>query len=85
MSNSTITPWVVGNWKMNPMHADALKLIEEFKLLLQQEPISQAACHIGVSPVSIALTNIQAHLLKSEQNLPYTYTNTLVEIRTKCG
>ena len=31
MSSPTITPWVVGNWKMNPMHADALQLIEEFK------------------------------------------------------
>ena len=31
MSNLTVTPWVVGNWKMNPVHADAFQLIEEFK------------------------------------------------------
>ncbi|MBD0231256.1 triose-phosphate isomerase, partial [Acinetobacter baumannii] len=28
MSGSTITPWVVGNWKMNPMRANANQLIE---------------------------------------------------------
>ena len=79
MSNSTITPWVVGNWKMNPMHADALKLIEEFKLLLQQEPISQAACHIGVSPISIALTNIQAHLAEFNRTI-YTVAQDVSKI-----
>ena len=39
MSSSTITPWVIGNWKMNPMHASAFQLIEEFEQLLQQEQI----------------------------------------------
>lgn len=62
MSSSTITPWVVGNWKMNPTHANAFQLIEEFKQLLQQENISPEQCHIGVAPIAIALTNIQIQL-----------------------
>ena len=36
MSGSTITPWVVGNWKMNPMRANANQLIEEFKQLFEE-------------------------------------------------
>ena len=56
MSNSAITPWVIGNWKMNPMHASAFQLIEEFKQLLQQDNISPEQCHIGVAPMMIALT-----------------------------
>jgi len=62
MSGSTITPWVVGNWKMNPMRANANQLIEEFKQLLQQNQIADESCHVGVSPVSIALTTVQAQL-----------------------
>jgi triosephosphate isomerase len=62
MSNSTITPWVVGNWKMNPMHADAFQLIEEFKQLLQQDNISPEQCHIGVAPVRLRLTGVHAQL-----------------------
>ncbi|EPF75507.1 triosephosphate isomerase [Acinetobacter gyllenbergii] len=59
MSNSSITPWVVGNWKMNPMHANAFQLVEEFKQLLQQENIAAEQCHIGVAPTAIALSGIQ--------------------------
>ncbi|MDC5422716.1 triose-phosphate isomerase [Acinetobacter baumannii] len=62
MSGSTITPWVVGNWKMNPMRANANQLIEEFKQLLQQNQIADENCHVGVAPVSIALTKVQAQL-----------------------
>ncbi|SUU05543.1 triose-phosphate isomerase [Acinetobacter haemolyticus] len=62
MSNSTITPWVVGNWKMNPMHANAVQLLQEFKQLLQQQDIDPTKCHIGVAPISIALTQIQTQL-----------------------
>ena len=62
MSVSTITPWVVGNWKMNPKHADALQLIKEFKQLLQQENVSPEYCHIGVAPITIALSNIHNEL-----------------------
>jgi len=62
MSGSTITPWVVGNWKMNPMRANANQLIEEFKQLLQQNQIADESCHVGVAPVSIALTTVQAQL-----------------------
>ena len=62
MSNLTVTPWVVGNWKMNPVHADAFQLIEEFKRLLQQDNILPEQCHIGMAPIAIALTSIQAQL-----------------------
>lgn len=49
MSGPTITPWVVGNWKMNPMRANANQLIEEFKQLLQQNQIADENCHVGVA------------------------------------
>ncbi|AUT35762.1 triose-phosphate isomerase [Acinetobacter pittii] len=62
MSGSTITPWVVGNWKMNPMRANAKQLIEEFKQLLQQNQIADESCHVGVAPVSIALAMVQTQL-----------------------
>jgi triosephosphate isomerase len=61
MSDSTITPWVVGNWKMNPMQVNAKQLINEFKELLNKNEISQAQCHLAVAPISIAL-----HLVKDE-------------------
>ena len=62
MSGSTITPWVVGNWKMNPMRANAKQLIEEFKQLLQQNQIADESCHVGVAPVFIALAMVQTQL-----------------------
>ncbi|MDN5691902.1 MAG: triose-phosphate isomerase, partial [Acinetobacter sp.] len=36
MSGSTITPWVVGNWKMNPMQANSQQLIQDLNQYLQQ-------------------------------------------------
>ena len=65
MSNSTITPWVVGNWKMNPMHANAFQLVQEFQQLLQQDNIAPEQCHIGVAPTMLALTSIQTQLKQS--------------------
>ena len=53
---------VVGNWKLNPMRADALQLIEEFKALLEQQSIFSEYCHIGVAPTAIALTAVKAQL-----------------------
>ncbi len=60
MSGSTIIPWVVGNWKMNPQQSTAIQLVQQFKDLLKQQPISEQHCHIGVAPISIALTRIQS-------------------------
>ncbi|ANF82732.1 triose-phosphate isomerase [Acinetobacter sp. NCu2D-2] len=62
MSASTITPWVVGNWKMNPVKADALKLIQDFNSLLNNAPIAEEKCILGIAPISIALTTIQSEL-----------------------
>lgn len=62
MSGSTITPWVVGNWKMNPMQANAQQLVQELKQQLQQAPISEEQCRIGVAPISISLLTVQAQL-----------------------
>lgn len=67
MSSSTITPWVVGNWKMNPMQANSQQLIQDLKQYLNNSPITEQQCHIGVAPISIALLSIQ-HLL---QDHPY--------------
>lgn len=62
MSGSTIIPWVVGNWKMNPMQSDAKQLIQHFKQLLIQNEIDPVRCHLGVAPVAIALLEIQSEL-----------------------
>lgn len=62
MSGSTITPWVVGNWKMNPMQANAQQLIQDLKQQLQQGDIAAGQCRIGVAPTSIALLSVQAQL-----------------------
>lgn len=62
MSGSTITPWVVGNWKMNPMQANAQQLIQDLKQQLQQGDILEGQCRIGVAPPSIALSSVQAEL-----------------------
>lgn len=62
MSGSTITPWVVGNWKMNPMQANAQQLIQDLKQKLQQENISVEQCRIGVAPTALALLSTQAQL-----------------------
>lgn len=62
MSVSAIIPWVVGNWKMNPVQADACALVRSMKELLEVAPIAEAQCHLGVAPISLALTQIQAQL-----------------------
>ena len=67
MSGSTIIPWVVGNWKMNPMQANSQQLIQDLKQFLISTPISEQQCHIGVAPISIALLSIQQVL----QDVPY--------------
>lgn len=62
MSGSTIIPWVVGNWKMNPMQANTQQLVQQFKQLLQQEAISVQDCHIGVAPTTLTLSTVQTQL-----------------------
>ena len=62
MSGSTIIPWVVGNWKMNPMQSEAKQLVQQFKQLLAQNEIFPAQCHVAVAPISIALSRIQNEL-----------------------
>jgi triosephosphate isomerase len=62
MSGSAITPWVVGNWKMNPMQADAKEWVNGLKELLQNNQIKEQDCHIGVAPTMLALSGIQTAL-----------------------
>ena len=59
MSGSTIVPWVIGNWKMNPTRAASQQWTKEFKQFLQQTPISAEQCHLAIAPTSIALSEIQ--------------------------
>ncbi|NHC02878.1 triose-phosphate isomerase [Acinetobacter sp. 187] len=59
MSGLTITPWVVGNWKMNPMQANAQQLIQDLKQQLKQNNIPAEACRIGVAPTMLALLSTQ--------------------------
>lgn len=69
MSGSTIKPWVVGNWKMNPMQADAKQLLKEFKQLLQENEIAEEKCNIGLAPVTLALTSMQAELANAARSV----------------
>ena len=69
MSGSTIKPWVVGNWKMNPMQADAKQLLQEFKQLLQENEIAEEKCNIGLAPVTLALTSMQAELANAVRSV----------------
>lgn len=69
MSVSTITPWVVGNWKMNPVQADALKLVSNFKHLLERAPIAEEKCVLGVAPISIDLLHIQAEFKTASRSV----------------
>ena len=62
MSGSTIIPWVVGNWKMNPMQANTQQLIHQFKQLLQEDVISAQDCRLGVAPISLALSAVQVQM-----------------------
>ena len=71
MSGSTITPWVVGNWKMNPARNEAVQLVQDFKQLVQNNEISEQKCHIGVAPIALALTHI-AQELKTASRSIYT-------------
>lgn len=79
MSATTIKPWVVGNWKMNPIHADAQQLISEFKKLLQDSPVEAEKCHLGIAPVTLALTQIQAALSEAVRPV-YTVAQDLSRI-----
>ncbi len=47
---------------MNPLQADAEALVHGIKNLLEAQPIPAEKCHLGVAPVAIALTQIQAEL-----------------------
>lgn len=69
MSGSTIIPWVVGNWKMNPMQANSQQLIQDLKQQLQQEPISEQQCHIGVAPIAIALLSVQQQFIDAPNKI----------------
>ena len=69
MSGSTITPWVVGNWKMNPMQADASALLQNFKQLLNIQNIAEENCHIGIAPVAIALTAVRDSLQQANRTI----------------
>lgn len=62
MSGSTITPWVVGNWKMNPMQANAQQLITALKQQCVSANISAELCRVGVAPTAIALSSVQQQL-----------------------
>ncbi len=69
MSGSTITPWIVGNWKMNPMQADASALLQNFKQLLNNQNIAEENCHIGIAPVAIALTAVRDSLQQANRTI----------------
>lgn len=59
MSVSRIIPWVIGNWKMNPLTADVQKWVQQFNQSLQLAPISQQQCNIAVAPTSLSLISLK--------------------------
>ncbi|WP_343598046.1 triose-phosphate isomerase [Acinetobacter sp.] len=69
MSGSTIVPWVVGNWKMNPTRAASEQWTKEFKQLLQQTPILAEQCHLAIAPISLALSEIKHQLSGTPVNV----------------
>ena len=69
MSGSTIIPWVIGNWKMNPMQSEAQQLIQQFVELLQTDEIAEEACHIGIAPVALALNQVKAQLATANRSI----------------
>lgn len=79
MSSSTITPWVVGNWKMNPVQADAMALVKGICDQFAQQPIAEARCVVGVAPISIALTHVQNALQQANRPI-YTVAQDLSRI-----
>ena len=62
MSSLAITPWVVGNWKMNPMKANAQQLIQDLKQYLDNQNILQSQCRLGIAPTAIALLDVKNQL-----------------------
>lgn len=60
MSASTIVPWVIGNWKMNPTLSSIQEWTEQFGQCLQQASISEEQCHIAIAPTFIALSKVQS-------------------------
>ncbi|NNH38835.1 triose-phosphate isomerase [Acinetobacter terrae] len=79
MSGSAITPWVVGNWKMNPMQADAKELVNSFKELLQNNEIKEENCHLGVAPTMLALASVQVEFASSVRSV-YTVAQNVSRI-----
>lgn len=48
-----ITPWVIGNWKMNPVHQEAQTLLQRLKQRLHQH--ESASCRVAVAPTTLHL------------------------------
>ncbi|MEB3754311.1 triose-phosphate isomerase [Acinetobacter sp. MD2(2019)] len=65
MSGSTIVPWVIGNWKMNPTRAASEQWTQEFKKILQQTSIKETKCRLAIAPIFIALSEINSQLQDS--------------------
>lgn len=62
MSGSAIIPWVVGNWKMNPMQSEQQQLIQNLKQLLQDAAIAPTQCRMAVAPTTLALMGVKQQL-----------------------
>lgn len=58
--SQAITPWVIGNWKMNPVSQDAQALLERLQQLLYTH--ERHLCHVAVAPTLL-------HLLWAKQTL----------------
>ncbi|MDO4222848.1 MAG: triose-phosphate isomerase [Acinetobacter sp.] len=63
MSQTTIKPWVVANWKMNPVQQDAQVLTAQLKHYAQQQTATFQACHVAVAPTMLQLLQVQQQLV----------------------
>ena len=68
MSASTIKPWVVGNWKMNPVQAETTQLVAG---MLDQLSATDAlaTCHVGVAPIALSLMSVKQQLAAKSQDI----------------
>lgn len=65
--SQTITPWVIGNWKMNPNQSTAQTLLQRLQQHLQSHTF--ADCHVAIAPMMLHLLWVKQHLTTPSLNL----------------
>lgn len=58
----TIKPWVIGNWKMNPVQQKATALVSELVELVQANDNIAQQCNIALAPTMLHLLSVKQQL-----------------------